>query len=116
MGDPEMKAIEAQLREMKEHANEVVEKVTTLAQVERMVIILAQRKAYVKVERLRDQHKVLKQILGPRLEEVVNIIGELVTIQGKVKQVATETDKKLQYLTAQAIEEFTKKEATFSQR
>jgi hypothetical protein len=42
--------------------------------------------AYVEVERLRDQQKVLQQRLGPRKEEAVRIIGELATIQGKVKQ------------------------------
>jgi hypothetical protein len=42
MGDPEMKAIEAKLREAQEQVHEAAEKVTTLPPVERMEAILAQ--------------------------------------------------------------------------
>jgi hypothetical protein len=86
--------------------------VTTLPPVERMETILVQRQACVEVERLRDQQKVLQQRLGPRQEEVVRIIGELANVQGKVKQVVTDTERKLQDLTVQAMEEITTKEAT----
>jgi ABC-type transporter Mla subunit MlaD len=66
----------------------------------------------IEVERLRDQQKVLQQRLGPRQEEVVWIIGDLANVQGKVKQVTTDTESKLQDLTEQAMEEITTKEAT----
>jgi hypothetical protein len=98
MGDPDMKVVEAKLREAQEHANEVAEKVTTLPSIECMATILAQRQAYVEVERLKDQQKVLQQRLGPRQEETVTIIGELATLQGKVKQSTVETENKLQNL------------------
>jgi ABC-type transporter Mla subunit MlaD len=77
-----------------------------------MVAILVQRQAYVEVERLRDQQKVLQQRLGPRQEEAVKIIGDLATVQEKVKQVVADTENKLHDLTEQATEEITAKEAT----
>jgi hypothetical protein len=49
--DPEMKAIEAKLREAQEHAQQASERVATLPPVERMTTILAQRQSYVEVEK-----------------------------------------------------------------
>jgi hypothetical protein len=50
-----------------------------------MTTILAQRKSYMEVENMRDQQNILQQRLGPLQEEAVRVIGELATVQGKVK-------------------------------
>jgi hypothetical protein len=60
---------------------------------------------------MRDQQKILQQRLGPLQEEAVRIIGELATVQGKVKHAAYEAEEKLTGLTAQGAKEITQKEA-----
>jgi hypothetical protein len=45
-----------------------------------MKIILAQRKPYVEVEKIRDQQKILQKKLGPLQEEAMRIIRELATV------------------------------------
>jgi hypothetical protein len=60
MGYLEIKAIEAKLREAQEQVHKEVEKVATLPPVECMESILAQWKACVEVERLRDQQNILQ--------------------------------------------------------
>jgi hypothetical protein len=90
--------------------------VTTLPPVELMTDILAQWKACVEVERLRDQQKILQQKLGPRQEEAVRIIGELAIVQGKLKQAMVEENNKLTDLTPKAIEEITAMEAIIPKR
>jgi DNA-directed RNA polymerase alpha subunit len=44
-------------------------------------------------------------MIGPLQEEVVRIIGELATVQGKVKQATYEEEEKITTLTAQGEEE-----------
>jgi hypothetical protein len=110
--DPEMKAIEAKLREAQEQCTRHSERVATLPPVECMSTILAQRKAYVEVERMRDQQKILQQRLGPLQEEAVRVIGELAMVQGKVKQEVIEAEDKLTNLTTQGAEEIATTKAT----
>jgi hypothetical protein len=88
--DPEMKVVEAKLREVQEHAQQAAERVATLPPVECMSSILAQRQAQVEVEKMRDQQKILQQRLGPLQEEAVWVIGELAMVQGRVKQAMIE--------------------------
>jgi hypothetical protein len=83
---PEMKVVEAHLREAQERAHQASEKIMTLPPTERMTTILAQRQSYMEVENMRDQQNILQQRLGPLQEEAVRVIGELATVQGKVKQ------------------------------
>jgi hypothetical protein len=61
--DPEMKVVEAKLREAQEKAQQASEKITTLPPVERMTTILAQRQSYLEVEKMRDQQKILQQCI-----------------------------------------------------
>jgi uncharacterized protein YfcZ (UPF0381/DUF406 family) len=111
--DPEMKVIEAKLREAQEQVhNRQAERVATLPPVEHMSTILAQRQAHVEVEKMRDQQNILQQRLGPLQEEAVRVIGELATVQGKVKQATIEAEEKLTNLTTQGAEEITTTEAT----
>ena len=58
--DPEMKAMEAKLREVKENAQQALEKIITPPLAEHMEIILVQRQSYVEVEKMRDQQKILQ--------------------------------------------------------
>ena len=71
-----MKAIEAKLREAKEHAQQASERVATLPPVELMTTILAQRQSYVEVEKMRDQKNILQHFLGPMQEEAVRVNDE----------------------------------------
>jgi hypothetical protein len=54
-----MKAVEERLREVQEHAQQALERVTTLPPVERMTTILAQRQSYLEVEKMMDKKKIL---------------------------------------------------------
>jgi 6-phosphogluconate dehydrogenase (decarboxylating) len=77
-----------------------------------MMTILAQRKSYVEVERMWDQQKILQQCLGPLQEEALKVIGELETMQGKVKQATHETEENIMSLTVQGVEEIVETEET----
>jgi hypothetical protein len=61
MEDPEMKVVEARLRDAQEKAQKASENISTLPPVERMMTILAQRKSYNEIEKIRDQQKILQQ-------------------------------------------------------
>jgi hypothetical protein len=94
--DPEMKVVEAKLREAQEKSQQALERITTLPPAECMTTILAHRQSYVEVEQMRDQQKILQQHLGLLQEEAVRVIGELATAQGKVKQASHEAEENLQ--------------------
>jgi hypothetical protein len=66
---PEMKVVEAKLREAQEQVHQAAERAATLPPMERMLAILAQQQAQVEVERMRDQQNILQKRLGPLQEE-----------------------------------------------
>jgi hypothetical protein len=70
-----------------------------------MMTILAHRKSYVEVEKMRDQQKILQQCLGPLQEQALKVIRELETAQGKVKQEAHESKENIIALTTQKVED-----------
>jgi hypothetical protein len=65
---------------------------------------------------MRDQQNILQQRLGPLQEEAVWVIGELATVQGRVKQAMMEAEEKLTNLTMQGAEEITTTEVDNHQR
>jgi hypothetical protein len=62
--DPNLKVIEAKLREAQEREQQASERTTTLPPAEHRTTILAQKQSYLEVEKMRDQHKILQQHLG----------------------------------------------------
>jgi hypothetical protein len=61
---------------------------------------------------MRDHPNILKQRLVPLKEEEVQVIGELATMQGRVKKAVMESEDKIINLTMQGVEEITAIEET----
>jgi hypothetical protein len=90
---PEMKVVEAKLREAQEQAQQEAERVATLPPVVRMLAILDQRQAQVEVEKMRDQQNILQQRLGPLQEEAVQGNWRVGYGAGRVKQAVMEAEE-----------------------
>jgi hypothetical protein len=97
--DPKMKVVEAKLGDSQEKVKKHLDNINTLPPTKRMATILAQRHSYMEFENMRDQQNILQKCLGFMQEEALKVIGELETMQGKVKKVVYETEEKHMSLT-----------------
>jgi hypothetical protein len=61
MEDPEMKVVEARLRDVQEKAQKALENISMLPPAECMMAILENRQSYTEIEQIRDQQKILQQ-------------------------------------------------------
>jgi hypothetical protein len=99
MDDLEMKVLEDKLINAQEKKQKALENISMLPPTECMTTILAQRKSYNEIEKIRDQHKILQQCLVSLQDEEIRVIGELAASHGKIKQTMHDSEEKLMTLT-----------------